>query len=103
MFLEYTPGVAERRGVLHGEWDEVEMYPRALALLRSCGFRIFHLGGQLLTSNPSWLPCTRGRFGEIPNCEYATLQLPSLREVGEASVRAEWRNALNLAAEPRAE
>lgn len=102
LFIEYTPGVAERRGVRHGQWDEVEMYPRALALLRSCDFHIWHLGGNLITSQPSWLPCTRGRFGDIPNCEYSRLTLPSLREVTDASVHAERRNALNLAAEPRA-
>ena len=102
LFLEYTPGVAERRGIRHGEWDEVELYPRALAMLRECGFRIWHLGGLMLRRGPSWLPCTRGRFGIIPGCEYSNLQLSPLREVTEASVRAEFRNAMNLAAEPRA-
>lgn len=80
ILAEYTPGVMERRR----DWSGVADYPASLRALQRAGYRIFNLQGtqknQVLTTTKPW----------------SSLPLPSLREVSNASLRAEEINALNM-------
>lgn len=91
LLFEYTPGVVERAR----KWSLLPGYASLLASLRSAGYRLWHLGGLLIRSTPSRLPCVRGGRTVI-GCDWRGKPLPALREVGAAAVAAEGRNVRNM-------
>lgn len=79
ILTEYTPGVAERRSPL----SDLKKYPASLQRLAGAGYSIWHLVG-----------ARKGRFDV--RSDWATVPLPSLRRVTQASISAELKNADNM-------
>ena len=99
VLMEYTPGVIERSH----QWERAPEYAASLRAFASAGYRGYHLEATAKNRQP-WKELSKlqkasggARPAGATPTSWASVPLPPLDEISEATLRAEEVNAANMA------